>query len=81
MPNYDKATHEKADSHAERMREKGQGRGARQAQAYASLSESVEVESTVKGEFTIVQVTALNPWGMLIVSKELAMARWATRKR
>ncbi len=80
-PNYDKATHEKADSRAERMREKGQRRGAWQAQAYASLSESVEVESTVKGEFTIVQVPALNPWGMLIVSKELAMARWDTRKR
>ena len=45
-------THEKAEAQKE----------------FSELSKTIEVKSTTEDEFTFVQIHALNPWGMLVVS-------------
>jgi hypothetical protein len=65
---YDRAAHEKAEEAARKMLEPGERSGPRQAPAYAALKKELHLKTTIEGEWTLVDVPALNPWGILVVS-------------
>ncbi len=51
-PTYDKSAHENAD----------------RTRNYAALSRTADLPSAAQGKFTVVQIPALDPWGILVVS-------------
>ena len=53
-PKYNSAAHAKAE----------------QSKDYSSLSKTMDIKGRVMGEFTVVEIPALNPAGLLVVSKE-----------
>ncbi len=66
---YDRAAHEKAEEAARKMLKPGERSGPRQAGAYAVLKKELHLKAVVEGEFTLVDVPALNPWGILVISQ------------
>ena len=67
---YDRAAHEKAEETARKMLKPGERSGPRQAPAYAALKKALHLKTTVEGEWTSVDVPPLNPWGILVVSRD-----------
>jgi hypothetical protein len=66
---YDRAPHEKAEESARKMLKPGELSGPQQAPAYAALKKELHLKTTVEGEWTLVDVPALNPWAILAVSR------------
>jgi hypothetical protein len=52
-PQYEKATHENASTSGD----------------YASLAKEVSLQTNTEGNWTVVEVPALNPWGTLVVKE------------
>jgi hypothetical protein len=67
---YKQAVHEKAEKKAIDMLKQGQRAGGKQAEAYADLKKEIELKTDIKGDFTIVNIPVLNPWGLLIISSK-----------
>jgi hypothetical protein len=66
---YDRATHEKAEEAAQKLRKPGEYAGIGQAAAYAPLCKRTPLETGVEGDLTTVKVPELNPWGILVVTR------------
>jgi len=71
---YDPAQHKAAEAEAQRLRQAGGPVGGplgpQQAQAYTALSQAQALESAIDGPHTVVEIPALTPWGIVVLSRE-----------
>lgn len=69
---YDQSQHSKAHAEAQRLRQLPAGEpeplGPRQASAYAALSQSEDLPSSIEGPWHKVSIPALAPWAILTVT-------------
>jgi hypothetical protein len=67
---YDRAAHAAAEENARKMLAPGGRMGPAQASAYAPLRVGAALKVAIAGEIGTVEVPALNPWGILVVTPE-----------
>ncbi len=67
---YVKADHDEAEERADSMLEDGEKLSGKQTSAYSKLSTEVPVEYETADGITKIKIPALNPWAILILSKD-----------
>lgn len=65
---YVAAAHARAEQEAGVLRQPGERRGPRQAAAYETLVQESNLATTTQGDFTVVEIPPVNPWGILVVT-------------
>jgi hypothetical protein len=68
---YVREEHEKAEKRAQQMREPGRRLGPAQAAAYEPLVKKSTLRVQYENGYAIVELPALEPWGMLIVTRNI----------
>ena len=64
---YEASAHAAAEQAARSQRQPGDRLGGRQADAYEPLVQETSLAAIPAGEFTIVEVPPLDPWGLLVI--------------
>lgn len=64
---YEASAHAAAEQSARSQRQPGDRLGGRQADAYEPLVRETSLAALPAGEFTIVEVPPLDPWGLLVI--------------
>lgn len=65
---YNATAHEQAEKRAQGMRKPNERLGPAESKAYAPLILETPLNTAVEGEWTAVEVPAVTPWGILVVS-------------